>query len=198
MSQEKPFKASKLARKGARSSLYKTLLQLIIQKAPSGWQRQAQKTVEAGIKVSETERRPLPGETLIRQKVQEEGLRVGLRIMASNQSILKSLAGSFAIFTRGDGNGLVFQKAPLIKKNKFKQAICQRSTEFTPKLQIMTVSETASLWHLPSAQTKIPNIAWGRQVLTEAPENLPVSLNLNDEQKQDINFFARSCLKPDR
>jgi len=173
----------------------KTLIQLVIQKAPSGWQRQAQKTVEAGIKVSETERRPLPGEALIRQKIQEEGLKVGLRIMASNQSLLKSLAGSFAIFTRGDGNGLVFQKAPLIKKGKFKQAIFQRSAEFTPKFQILTISETASLWHLPSIQTKIPNIAWGRQVLTEAPENLPVSLNLNDEQKQEINFFARTEYK---
>ena len=184
--------ASLLAVMSKGSENDKTLVQLIIQKAPSGWQRQAQKTVEAGIKVSETERRPLPGEALIRQKIQEEGLKVGLRIMASNQNLLKSLAGSFAIFTRGDGNSLVFQKAPLIKKGKFKQAIYQRSPEFTPKFQILTVSETASLWHLPSAQTKIPNIAWGRQVLTEAPENLPASINLTDEQKQDINFFART------
>lgn len=190
--QETDTLASLLAVMSKGSENDKTLVQLIIQKAPSGWQRQAQKTVEAGIKVSETERRPLPGEALIRQKIQEEGLKVGLRIMASNQNLLKSLAGSFAIFTRGDGNSLVFQKAPLIKKGKFKQAIYQRSPEFTPKFQILTVSETASLWHLPSAQTKIPNIAWGRQVLTEAPENLPASINLTDEQKQDINFFART------
>jgi len=187
--------ASLLAVMSKGSENDKTLLQLVIQKAPSGWQRQAQKAADAGIKISETERRPLPGETLIRQKIQEEGLKVGLRIMASNQSILKSLAGSFAIFTRGDGNGLVFQKAPLIKKGKFKQAICQRLAEFTPKFQILTVSETASLWHLPSAQTKIPNIAWGRQVLTEAPENLPVATDLTDEQKKEINFFARTEYK---
>ena len=187
--------ASLLAVMSKGSENDKTLVQLIIQKASSGWQRQAQKAVDAGIKVSETEHRPLPGESLIRQKIQEEGLKVGLRIMASNQSLLKSLAGSFAIFTRGDGNGLVFQKAPLIKKGKFKQAIFQRSAEFTPKFQIMTVSETASLWHLPSAQTKIPNIAWGRQVLTEAPENLPVATNLTDEQKKEINFFARTEYK---
>jgi len=187
--------ASLLAVMSKGSENDKTLVQLVIQKASSGWQRQAQKTVEAGIKVSETERRPLPGEALIRQKIQEEGLKVGVRIMASNQNLLKSLSGGFAIFTRGDGNGFIFQKAPLIKKNKFKQAVYQRSAEFTPKFQILTISETASLWHLPSAQTKIPNIAWGRQVLTEAPENLPVSLNLNDEQKQDINFFAKTEYK---
>lgn len=187
--------ASLLAVMSKGSENDKTLVQIIIQKAPSGWQRQAQKTVEAGIKVSETERRPLPGEALIRQKIQEEGLKVGVRIMASNQNLLKSLSGGFAIFTRGDGNGFIFQKAPLIKKNKFKQAICQRSAEFTPKFQILTVSETASLWHLPSTQTKIPNIAWGRQVLTEAPENLPVATDLTDEEKKEINFFARTEYK---
>ncbi|OGM17873.1 hypothetical protein A2V56_05690 [Candidatus Woesebacteria bacterium RBG_19FT_COMBO_42_9] len=187
--------ASLLAVMSKGSENDKTLVQIIIQKAPSGWQRQAQKTVEAGIKVSETERRPLPGEALIRQKIQEEGLRVGVRIMASNQNLLKSLSGGFAIFTRGDGNGFIFQKAPLIKKNKFKQAICQRSAEFTPKFQVLTVSETASLWHLPSIQTKIPNIAWGRQVLTEAPENLPIATDLTDEQKKEINFFARTEYK---
>ena len=187
--------ASLLAVMSKGSENDKTLVQIIIQKAPSGWQRQAQKTVEAGIKVSETERRPLPGEALIRQKIQEEGLKVGVRIMASNQNLLKSLSGGFAIFTRGDGNGFIFQKAPLIKKGKFKQAICQRSAEFTPKFQILTVSETASLWHLPSTQTKIPNIAWGRQVLTEAPENLPVATDLTDEQKKEINFFARTEYK---
>lgn len=173
----------------------KTLVQLILQKAPSGWQKQAQRAIENGIKISETERRPLPGENLIRQKIQEEGLKVGLRIMASNQSLLKSLAGTFAIFNRGDGNGLVFQKAPLIKKNKFKQAIFQRLPLFTPKFQILTVSEVASLWHLPSAQIKIPNIAWGRQILTEAPENLPVATNLTEEQKKEINFFAKTEYK---
>jgi len=187
--------ASLLAVMSKGSENDKTLLQLVIQKAPSGWQRQAQKTVETGIKISPTERRPLTGESLIRQKIQEEGLKLGLRIMASNQTLLKSLAGSFAVFTRGDGNGLVFQKAPFIKKGKFKQAIYQRSPEFTPKFQILTISETASLWHLPSAQTKIPNIAWGRQVLTEAPENLPVATNLTDEQKKEINFFARTEYK---
>jgi len=173
----------------------KSLVQLVIQKAPSGWQRKAQSAVEAGIKVDQTERKPLPGEALIRQKIQEDGLKVGIRIMTSNSSLLKSLAGSFAIFSRGDGNSLVFQKAPMLKKEKFRQAVLNRSSQFTPKFQILTVSETASLWHLPSIQTKIPNIAWGRQVITEAPENLPAAINLDEEQKKEINFFAKTEFK---
>jgi hypothetical protein len=173
----------------------KTLVQLIIQKAPSGWQRKAQSVVEAGIKINQTERKPLSGEALIRQKIQEDGLKVGIKIMASNVGLLKSLAGGFAIFSRGDGNSLVFQKAPILKKEKFRQAIFNRLPQFIPKFQILTVSETASLWHLPSTQTKIPNISWGRQVITEAPENLPAAINLNEEQKQEINFFAKTEFK---
>ena len=65
----------------------KVLIQFIIQKAPKGWQKQAQGAVDAGIKVSETEKKPLAGETLIRQKIQEEGLSVGIRMAASNQNL---------------------------------------------------------------------------------------------------------------
>jgi len=179
--------------KGSESD--KVLIQFIIQKAPKGWQRQAQSVIEKGIKVSETERKPLPGETLIRQKIQEEGITVGIRLAASNQNIFKSLIGTFAIFARGDGNSLVFKKPPLFKKEKFIHAVFNRSSDFVSPSQVLSLSEIAALWHLPGEQTKIPNIAWGRQLITEAPENLPSSLNLTDEQKLEVNFFAKTEFK---
>jgi type IV secretory pathway VirB4 component len=80
-------------------------------------------------------------------------------------------------------------------KEKFKKAILNRQAIFAPRFQILAVSELATLWHLPGINIKIPNIAWGRAVLTEAPENLPASINLTDEQKQAINFFARTEFK---
>jgi hypothetical protein len=173
----------------------KVLIQFIIQKAPKGWQRQAQGAADAGIKISETERKPLAGEALIRQKIQEEGLTVGIRLAASNQNLFKSLIGSFAVFARGDGNSLTFKKPPMFKKEKFVQAVLTRSSDFVSPSQILSVSEMASLWHLPGEQTKIPNIAWGRQLITEAPENLPSSFNLTEEQKLEINFFAKTEFK---
>ncbi len=173
----------------------KSLVQFVIQKASSGWRSQAQKAVDAGIKVSEEERKPLPGEALIKQKIQEDGLNVGIRIAATSQTLLKSLVGSLAIFTRGDGNGLSFKKPPTFKKGKYLQAFLNRSAEFTPSSQILTVPEIATLWHLPGALIKIPNVAWGRQVLTEAPENLPASLDLDENQKTEINFFAKTEFK---
>jgi len=78
----------------------KSLVQFIIQKAPSGWQKKGQKAVDDGIKVSEDERRPLPGEANIKQKIQEQGLMTGIRIAASSQDLLKSMIGSLDIFTK--------------------------------------------------------------------------------------------------
>ncbi|HUS60004.1 MAG TPA: type IV secretion system DNA-binding domain-containing protein [Nevskiaceae bacterium] len=173
----------------------KLLIQFVLQKASSGWQTRARKAVERGIKISEEERQPLPGEELIKQKIGESGLKTAIRIAASSKNLINALAGSFASFTRGDGNSLVFHKPNRLIKEKFKRAILNRQAVFTPRFQILAVSELASLWHLPGVNTKIPSIAWGRSVLTEAPENLPASINLADEQKQEINFFARTEFK---
>ncbi len=173
----------------------KSIIQFIIQKAPSGWQKQGQKAIDEGIKAGENERRPLPGEAAIKQKIQEQGLIVGIRVAASNPSLLKSIVGSLDIFTKGDGNSLGFKKPSILRKKKSIQSLFKRSPESIPKYQVLTISELATLWHLPSDQTKIPNISWGRQVLTEAPENLPAAINLTEEQKQEINFFAKTEFK---
>jgi len=168
------------------------LIQIVLQKASSGWQSAAQKATTRGIRISETERQPLPGESLIRLKIEEGGLKVGIRVAASSESLLKSLVGAFAPLTRGDGNSLVFQKPSLFQKNKLKNALFNHQPSFIPRYQIFSVSELATLWHLPGLTIKIPNIAWGRSVLTEAPENLPVAEGLTEKQKTEINFFAKT------
>jgi len=171
------------------------LIQLVLQSAGRGWQGSAQRAVETGIKVSETERRPLSGENLIKQKTQEEGLKVGIRILASSEPLLKSLIGAFAGFGRGDGNALVFQKPKLLQKSNLREAIFNRRAGHTPRFQIFSISELATFWHLPGLNIKIPNVAWGRSMLTEAPENLPASFNLTEAQKAEINFFAKTEFK---
>jgi len=168
------------------------LIQLVLQKAKSGWQSSAQKAITKGIQISEEEKQSLPGESLIKQKIEEGGLKVGIRVAASSDSLLRSLVGGFTPLTRGDGNSLVFQKPSLFKKNKLKNIILAHQPGYLPRYQIFSVSELATIWHMPGLTIKIPNIAWGRSVLTEAPENLPIAEGLTDEQKTEINFFART------
>ncbi len=171
------------------------LVQIVLEPAPKNWQKKAQAAVERGIKISETERQALPAEALIKQKISEVGLRVGIRLVASSEVLLQFLIGAFAVFSRGDGNSLIFKKPNFLISEKFKKAILDRQLGFTPLWQIFSISELATLWHLPNKNIKIPNIAWGRAVLTEAPENLPVAINLTEEQKQEINFFAKTEFK---
>lgn len=173
----------------------KLLIQLILQKAGRGWQRAAQRTIETGIKVSETEKKPLPGESLIKQKIQEEGLKAGLRLVASSEPLLKSLSGAFAALARGDGNALVFQKPKILRKKNFQQAILHHQPGYAPRFQIFSTTELATLWHLPGKVIQIPNITWGRQILSEPPEDLPASLNLTEEQKKEICFIGRTEFK---
>jgi len=171
------------------------LVQIVLQAAPKNWQKRALSAVERGIKISQTERQPLPAENLIKQKASEVGLRAGIRLVASSSTGLNSLVGAFAAFSRGDGNVLSFKAPNILQKNKFRQAIFRRTGDFVPCWQVFSSSELATLWHLPNQNLKIPNIAWGKAVLSEAPENLPVALNLTEEQKQEINFFAKTEFK---
>ncbi len=173
----------------------KLLIQYVLQRAPGGWQNSAQKAVDKGIVISETERKPLPGENLIKQKIQEEGLKVGIRVMASSETLLNSLVGAFAGFGRGDGNALVFKKPKVLRKNKLREKILNHQPGYTPRFQFFSISELASLWHLPGKDIKVPNIAWGRTILSEPPENLPASIDLTEEQKKEICFIGRTEFK---
>lgn len=171
------------------------ILQYILEKASSGWQKRVQKLVDAGIKVSDTEKKPLPQEAAIKTKIIETGLWCGIRIASNNSDALKAMAGSFAAFSRGDGNSIVPLEVGRFQKKKFDFGLFTRSSDGLNPYQIFNVSELATLWHLPSNVTKVPNIAWGRSVLTEAPDNLPAALDISEEEKNEINFFAQTTFK---
>jgi hypothetical protein len=176
------------------------LFQLVLTQAPKNWQAFGQKAIDAGIPVPQPEtnevgRRSLPGEALIKQKISETGLKVGLKLMANSATNLNELAGAFAGLARGDGNSLVLKKPSIINKKAFIQAIFKREPKQIPSAQILAVSELATLWHLPGKAIKIPNIAWGRTILSEPPENLPAALDLTDEQKKQICFIGRTEFK---
>lgn len=183
---------SVMSRAGEKDFL---LVQIVLGSPPGNWQKKAQQAIERGIKVSSTEMKSLPGEALIKEKISESGLRAGIRVAASSSGLLNSLLGGFSVFNRGDGNSLVFKRPLFFLTNKFKQAILQRAPDFIPSWQVFSVTELATLWHLPSGEIHIPNIAWGRGVLSEPPENLPAAINLSEEEKKEINFFAKTEFK---
>ena len=172
------------------------LFQMTVSKAAKNWEGAAQKAIDNGLSIDEEgHKTPLPNEASIKQKIAEVGLKASLRLVANTPENLNSLAGTFAAYTRGDGNSLTTQKPSIFQRKKFSRAILDRLTEPAPRYQILTVSELATLWHLPGKMIQVPNIAWGQTILYEPPENLPASINLTEEQKQEICFVATTQFK---
>lgn len=142
-----------------------------------------------------------PHASLIETKIAQVGFKSALRVLAVGPSeehakdLLQAISGSYGVFTLGEGNGLVLTQPWRIFRKKLIQSMIDRSSSMVPKNQILVASELASLWHPPGLSlSMIKNISWGSLLTGEAPENLPVSTD-NEEEKKRINFFAKTEYK---
>lgn len=169
-------------------------LQLTIASASSVWQSQGRAAVIKGIPkmVGETvSKDPLPGEQGIKEKIAHPGYHFTLRIAASDHSRIDELASAYGVFGKADGNSLTLKHEPFYAKNWYKKLI-SRDCEGN---QVLNVVELATLWHLPGDKVKVASIIWGKAVLSEPPENLPIAEGLADEQRASVNFFARTTFR---
>lgn len=144
-----------------------------------------------------------PHQLLMMRKASFQGGKVGIRLIVGSDTdhlpllpYLQNLAGTFGTFSLGEGNQFVF-KRPLINRGKLINRIKKRQTSyFERRFQILNAQELATLWHPPGYLLDgIKNISWGKTLAGEPPENLPAADNLTDEQKKEINFFAKTEFK---
>lgn len=157
-----------------------------------------------------------PQKLLMMQKAAFQGGHVVIRLIAGSDTInpranLLNLAGTFGSFSLGEGNQFVFRR-PLFRKKKFLERLKNRKIGlFEKRYQVLNAQELATIWHPPGfLMGGLKNIAWGKTLLGEPPENLPVSPSvvLKDGQieeksataepladKQDVNFFAKTEFK---
>ena len=159
-----------------------------------------------------------PQKLLMMQKASFQGGKVLIRLMVgtdhvSPEPLISSLAGTFGIFSLGEGNQLVFKK-PRFKyqKEKFLQRMKTRSTTFFERRhQILNAQELATMWHPTGFLLEgLKNVAWGRTLKGEPPEDLPVApqvgvnqdgvpdemaLEVAEKMKKDVNFFAATEFK---
>jgi len=178
-------------------------VQLWVTPAGSGWKRTAAGVVARGIPdpVVAGRSKAHPQARVIERKLNQVGFKVGLRLVVAGKTpeererLLRDLAGSFGVFTAGDGNGLTLSDPHTWNHKKFEETIYYRKGDLIPRFQVFGSSELATLWHPPGlALSSIRNISWGTKLVGEAPENLPVSGG-KDEEKKEINFFARTEFK---
>ncbi len=184
-------------------------IQILVTPANFPWQKNAVK--QAGHLLLDTEAKDPssiestgkytqnPQKLLMMQKASFQGGKALVRIAAGTKNLpplpfLQNMAGTFGSFSLGDGNQFVFRKPLLLKKNFLDKMLKRKTTYFEKRHQILNAQELASLWHPPGyLLSGIKNIAWGKTLSGEPPENLPIATD--EENKKDINFFAQTDFK---
>lgn len=179
-------------------------IQIRIEPAGTSWQRRAASVIAAGIpdpNSRDGRTKTHPHARIIESKIQEVGFRTNIRIIASSGSsvsadaLLDRIAGTFGVFTSGEGNSLVLKRPILWQKRKTEIDALARGKYMTQPYHVLTASELASLWHPPGLSlSSIRNIRWGARLLGEPPANLPVATE-NEEERKRVNFFARTEFK---
>ncbi|HYD34837.1 MAG TPA: type IV secretion system DNA-binding domain-containing protein [Vitreimonas sp.] len=109
--------------------------------------------------------------------------------------LLETIASAYQSTSHSEGNTLVL-KQPWFFKNWFLNRVKNRTIGWGPR-QPLTLEEMAAIYHFPNKKlTPIHNIAWGKLLLGEPPENLPVvTKDMAENLKRDINPFARVLYK---
>jgi hypothetical protein len=138
---------------------------------------------------------------LIEKKLSAQSLETSLRLIVSSDTkeraelLLETVSTAFKSMSQSEGNSLQL-KRPVFFKQDFLKKLVQRSFSRSHK-QHLSVDELATLFHWPNSKLSfIPNIAWGKTLLGEPPENLPIVNRYTDsELRKHINLFARTQFK---
>ncbi|MEK7521799.1 MAG: TraM recognition domain-containing protein [Patescibacteria group bacterium] len=175
------------------------LVQVIVLPTGSGWRRAGARAVSQGVIDSEGNKKAHPKAALIDKKITQNGFRVGIRLLAASsdekkaKQLISSLAGSFGSLTLGESNSLIYAKPAFWQQNAFLQSILARGPKFVPGGQFLTVDELATVFHLPSVNlSEIKNVTWGGSLLGDPPDSLPTGVGVSDEERAQINFFAKT------
>jgi hypothetical protein len=170
------------------------VFQIILTAAPRNWQSSIISTIQNGILVDKEKntRTAHPDKMIFEQKIQFPGLDTQINLISNNNELIQAISSSFGTYTSPRGNYIKTISLGFFKKNKLAPSALNRKFNTSLKHQILNVEELAALWHFPGPLCKLPNIAWGKKLYADPPENLPISDNLNEDEKNDITFFAKT------
>lgn len=175
-------------------------IQFVLVPAGTYWQTKASSAAAGHTDSSgKTVSNPYAKDILL--KSSQQGYMTAIRIAVNSASLenskymLLQIANSFSSYN-STVNRLVLRRPILWQKKRLENVMLQRSTAFMPRMQIMNVDEISSLIHFPTIKlANIHNISWHQMILSDPPEKLTVAENLTEEEKKDVNFFAKTEYK---
>ena len=179
------------------------IVQVILAQAPKNWLSAARHILNPPPKPPEAPATPPhPQRALIEQKTTHSIFFTDIRLAciakdySISQSMLSQLAGSFGVYTLSEGNSLALKSPAKKNVSILKSAILNRKMKLAPMGQYFNILEIASIFHLPNITlANLKNIAWGKTLKGEAPQDLPTTDFLSEEDKKKVNFFARTEYK---
>lgn len=170
------------------------LLQILVGAAPKNWQSSILYLIQNGITVDVTKnfRQSHPDKQVFETKVQYPGILTQINLLSTNPGLIAATSASFGAYTNPRGNYIRSATPGFLTRNKLQKSILNRKIDMSLAQQVLNVEELSALWHLPTALIKIPNIAWGKKLFADPPENLPVADDLDEAGRQNITFFAKA------
>lgn len=177
-------------------------LQYLLLPISQGWQGSLQRSASAKVANSDGTITANPASSIILQKASSNGLGVVIRIAVAGISkertdqLFYEIGNSFSSFNNPSGNSLSMRRVMPWEKARMKREMLLHKRTILSTYHVFNVQELATLYHFPGMKlATIPNIAWHKVILSQAPENLPVAEGMTDEEKKNVNFFARTEYK---
>lgn len=142
-----------------------------------------------------------PQKELITKKAQQRSLNVAFKIAVSSPDknrkrlLMENVAAAYQAISQSQGNELKLAPYYLFKKHQLKQMNLRQAKH--SELINLSLEEIATLYHLPNQKlSNIDNISWGKKILGEAPEQLPiVTKDSPTEIKDLINVIGETTYK---
>ena len=170
------------------------LFQILLTSSPKSWQSNIINIIQDGIVLDKERniRTAHPDKAIFEQKIQSPGLSCQINLLSNNPHLITTVSSSFGIYTSPRGNFIKTFNPNFFTKSKVSKSIFHRQFNSSLKNQIFNTEELAALWHFPNIITKLPNIAWGKKLYSDPPENLPIADGATPEFKSQTTFFAKT------
>ena len=181
------------------------LLQFIVSPDNDNWQRKGWRLLTPSEADQEggpsTETHIKTENQFIKKKLEQKGLKTSIKLAVltpdpdRSSLILNHIADGIQTISRSQANSLKLKNVKLFKQ-RFLKSMLFRKQNCLGNYHL-TADELATIYHLPDNKlSSIPNIAWGKTLLGEPPENLPIaSTNMSSQEKNSVNIFAQTTHK---
>ncbi len=178
------------------------IIQICLFAAPKNWQRAIRGFLDAGVGNEPEKFKAHPQKTHIETKLAYQAYSADIRLVAitpsedQSKNLLHQLAAAYGTYSSSEGNSFSLKTPKAHNQQKLIDSIINRSAKYATQSQYLNYFEISALFHLPNANlATIKNIAWGKTLKGEPPANLFVEEGLTEEEKKDINFFAKTEFK---